>query len=111
MGLPNGQERFALALMLCTPSELNRMWLKEGSVTDGKLSAALQNEIDKLELSPIVKQQMIDFLADNAALRSHFATTAKIFAGAYEGDPCPIDPSPRSIVAALRRLDEEEEEE
>jgi hypothetical protein len=97
-----GSERFATALLLATPSVLNRAWI-DGTVNDpdaGQL--ALDDVLARLDLSDAVRNATADFMTDNPELKPLFKSTAAKFLDVYTGDPCPNLRQAQQVVAGLK---------
>lgn len=97
--LSEGLERFAVALLIASNSEVNQKWL-DGTPQE------LQEAIDALHLTDKPKEALKLFLSDNdhnLAVKGVFRITAQLLKLLYTGDPCPDRQQSADIVAALKK--------
>jgi hypothetical protein len=95
----DGSEQFAIALLLVTPSPINRAW--RDAATHAEAIAAVTAALPQ-ELSPALKTVLVDVVRDNPDFKEVFKSTAKLFAEVYTGDPCPSPAQSDTLVKALR---------
>ena len=98
-------EVFALSLLLCTPSRLNRAW------TGNKTPAEIEKLVGSMKLSPELQQRALDFIAGHAAAKPFFQGIADIIKASnpeYAGpDPHPCEMEEADIIKALQALDKQ----
>lgn len=105
-----GFQRHAVALLLATPSRLNRAWLGRSAFPDGTQVPTLETAITELNFGPISGPILHQFVLDKRADATFVALIAEIsddFADGYGTEPHPDFEEAVTLVRVMRELDGE----